>query len=161
MAAFTFNVALGREVELYNRVNDNDPANSALLMVVLALAGLETDAVLKDMDTLAAVVAGTTNEVTNSGYSRKTLTDADLAASAVDDAEDHILLALPLQTFTTIVAGDTWRKVLICYDADTTGGTDANVIPITAHDLLINGVPAVPNGDDIVIDFTDGYVAVK
>lgn len=70
MAGFSFNVALGREVELYNRVDSNDPANSAFIGMVLADSGLETDAVLKDFDTFAAILAGTTNEVTNSGYAR-------------------------------------------------------------------------------------------
>lgn len=30
MASFTFNIAKGRTVELYNRVESNDPANSLL-----------------------------------------------------------------------------------------------------------------------------------
>ena len=99
MADFTFNVALGREVELYNRVDSNDPANSALIMMVLAGTGLETDAVLKDKDDFSALVSGTTNEVTNGSYARKTLTDANLAAYTVDDTNDRIVLVLPVQTF--------------------------------------------------------------
>ena len=41
-------------------------------------AGLEADATLIDVDTLTALLAGTTNEQTTMG--RKTLTDADLVA---------------------------------------------------------------------------------
>jgi hypothetical protein len=158
MGAFTFNQALGREVELYGRVDGNDPSNSALIMVVLAAAGLESDDVLKDKDTLADVVSGSTNEVANTGYSRKTLTDTALAAYTVDDTNDRILLVLPLQTFTTISAGDAWSKVLICYDSDTTSGTDANIVPVTAHDLRIGGTVVVPNGGDIIVDFSGGFV---
>lgn len=162
MSAFTFNVALGREVELYNRVDSNDPTNSALIMVILALTGLETDAVLKDKDTLADVVSGTTNEVTNTGYSRKVLTDANLAAYTVDDTADTITLYLPLQTFSAISAGDTWAKGVIAYDSDTTGGTDANIIPVVGFDVRIDGSPVVPNGDDIVVDFsTNGFVVCR
>lgn len=161
MADFQFNVSLGREVELYNRVDSNDPANSALILVVLAEAGLETDAVLKDKDDLAAVLAGTTNEVTNTNYARKTLTDTELTAYTVDDTNDRILLSLPSQTFTSIAAGNAWRKALVCYDSDTTAGTDANIIPITAHDLLINGTAVVPNGQNIVIDLSAGFVYAK
>jgi hypothetical protein len=162
MSAFTFNVSLGREVELYNRVNSDDPTNSALIMVILALAGLETDAVLKDKDTLADVVSGTTNEVTNTGYSRKVLTDADLAAYTVDDSADTITLYLPLQTFSGIATGDTWAKGVIGYDPDTTGGTDAAIIPVIGFDVRIDGSPVVPNGDDIVVDFsTNGLVVCR
>lgn len=158
MGAFTFNQALGREVELYNRVDTNDPANSALIMLVLAEAGLEPDATLKDYDTVAALLAGASNEVANTGYARKTLTDASLSAYSVDDVNDQILLTLPLQTFTTISAGDVWSKVVIAYDSDTTSGTDANLVPVTAADVRYLGVPISPNGGDIVIDFTGGFV---
>jgi len=139
-----FNIALGRVAELYNRVDTNDPANSALIIVILATAGIESDAVLKDKDTLADVVAGTTNEVTNTGYARKTLTDADLVAFAPDDANDRVDLDIPDQTWTGVVAGDGWNDFLVCYDSDTTGGTDANIVPLTMHDFIVT-----PDGSDI------------
>lgn len=146
MADFVFNIAKGRVVEYYNRVENNDPANSALVVVILATSGLETDAVLRDKDTLADVVSGTTNEVTNSGYARKVLTDADLAAlPAPDDTNDRYDVDIPDQTWTAVAAGDGWSKLIICYDADTTGGTDANIVPLTAHDFVIT-----PDGSDIV-----------
>ena len=144
MADFVFNIAKGRVAEFYNRVDSNDPANSALVIAVLATAGLESDAVLKDFDTLSAVVAGTTNEVTNTGYARKVLTDTDLAALAVDDTNDRIDLDIPDQTWTAVAAGDGWSKLIVCYDSDTTGGTDANIIPLTAHDFVVT-----PDGSDI------------
>lgn len=145
MADFVFNIAKGRVVEYYNRVEGNDPANSALIIVVLATTGLETDAVLKDKDDLAAVVAGTTNEVTNTNYARKVLTDADLAAlPAPDDTNDRYDVDLPDQTWTGVAAGDGWSKFLVCYDSDTTAGTDANIIPLTSHDFAVT-----PDGSDI------------
>lgn len=144
MGDFVFNVAKGRVAEFYNRVKSNDPANSALIVVVLATSGLESDAVLKDLDTLAALVAGTTNEVTNSNYARKVLTDADLAALSIDDANDRVDLDIPDQTWTAVAAGDGWSKLVICYDGDTTAGTDANIIPLTAHDFVVT-----PDGSDI------------
>lgn len=144
MADQVFNIALGRVAELYNRVDSNDPANSALIIAVLATAGIETDAVLKDKDDLAAVVAGTTNEVTNSGYARKVLTEADLAAFAPDDTNDRVDLDIPDQTWTGVAAGDGWNDLLVCYDNDTTGGTDANIVPLTMHDFVVT-----PDGSDI------------
>ena len=144
MSDFVFNVAKGRVIEYYNRVDSNDPANSALIVVVLATSGLESDATLKDFDTLSAVVAGTTNEVTNTNYARKTLTDADLGALAVDDTNDRFDADIPDQTWTAVAAGDGWSKLLVCYDPDTTAGTDTTIVPLTAHDFVVT-----PNGSDI------------
>jgi hypothetical protein len=158
VGAFTFDYALGREVELYNRVDTDDPTNSAFLMVVLAATGLEADTTLRTYATLSALLAGTSNEVTNGAYARKTLTQADLSAFAPNTTTHRTTLSLPLQTFTTIAAGDSWSKVLICYDSDTTGGTDANVLPVTAADLRISDSVIVPNGSNIVIDFSSGFV---
>ena len=144
MADQVFNNALGRVAELYNRVDTNDPANSALIVVVLATSGIETDAVLKDKETLAAVVSGTTNEVTNTNYSRKVLTDADIVAFAADHVNDRVDLDIPDQTWTGVAAGDGWNDILVCYDSDTTGGTDANIVPMTMHDFVVT-----PDGSDI------------
>jgi hypothetical protein len=144
MADFVYNIGKGRVAELYNRVDTNDPANSALVVVVLAQSGIETDAVLKDKDDLAAVVAGTTNEVTNTNYARKVLTDADLAAFAPDDTNDRVDLDIPDQTWTAVAAGDNWSDLVVCYDNDTTGGTDANIVPLTQHDFTVT-----PDGSDI------------
>lgn len=146
MADFTFNVALGRVVELYNRVQANDPANSALVIVVLKAGSISSDATLKDCATLAAVLAsGTTAEASNAGYARKVLTDATLAAIAPDLTNDWEALSIPNQTWTSVAAtGGGWAKLLVCYDADTTAGTDANVIPLTAHDFAVT-----PTGSDI------------
>lgn len=144
MANLVFNVALGRVAELYNRVDTNDPANSALVVIVLATAGIESDATLRDLDTVAALVAGTTNEVTNSGYARKVLTDADIVAFAPDDANDRVDLDIPDQTWTGVAAGDGWNDIVIAYDNDTTAGTDSNIIPLTLHDFVLT-----PDGSDI------------
>lgn len=144
MANFVFNIAKGRVAELATRVDADDPANSALVIVVLATTGLESDATLIDKDDLAAVVSGATNEVTNSGYARKTLTQADISAPAPDDTNDRFDVDIPDQTWTAVAAGDGWSKLLVCYDSDTTGGTDANIIPLTAHDFVL-----VPDGSDI------------
>lgn len=144
MGDFVYNIALGRAAELYNRVDSNDPANSALIIAVLATSGVEADATLKDKDTLADVVSGTTNEVTNTNYARKVLTDADIAAFAPDDANDRVDLDIPDQTWTAVAAGDGWNDLLVCFDSDTTSGTDANIVPMTQHDFVIT-----PDGSDI------------
>lgn len=145
MADFVFNIAKGRVVEYYNRVKSNDPTNSALIMVVIDAAG-DTDATMKDRDDLATLLAGTANEVTNSGYARKTLTDADLAAlPAPDDTNDRYDIDLPDQTWSAVAAGTAWTDIIICYDPDTTTGTDSTLIPLTLHDFAVT-----PDGSDIV-----------
>jgi hypothetical protein len=144
VADFVFNIAKGRVGELYNRVDTNDGANSALLVVVLATANLEGDATLKDYDTLEDILAAANDEVTNTNYARKTLTDADLGAISVDDTNDRFDYDIADQTWTSVAAGDGWSKLLICYDTDTTGGDDGDVIPLTAHDFVVT-----PNGSNI------------
>ena len=144
MANFVYNIAKGRVAELYNRVDLSDPTNAVLVVAVLATAGIEADSVLIDKDDLAAVVSGTTNEVTNSGYARKVLSDADISAFAPDDANDRVDLDIPDQTWTGVAAGDGFNDIVICYDSDSTGGTDSGIVPMTQHDFVV-----VPDGSDI------------
>lgn len=145
MADFVFNVAKGRVAELYNRVDSNDGANSALIIVAINANGA-TDATMKDYDTLSALL-GDANvaEVTNSNYARKTLTDSDIAAMTPDDTNDRMDLDIPDQTWSAVAAGDDWTDLIICYDSDTTAGTDANIIPLTCHDFAVT-----PDGSDII-----------
>ena len=144
MADQVFNIALGRVAELYNRVDTSDPANAVIVISVLATAGLESDAILKDKDDLGDVVSGTTAEVTNTGYARKVLTDADIVAFAPDDTNDRVDLDIPDQTWTGVAAGDGWSRFLTNYDSDSTGGTDANIVPMTSHDFVVT-----PSGSDV------------
>ena len=145
MANVVVNIAKGRVVELYNRVKSNDPANSALILVPLETSGLEADSVLIDKDTLADLLSGATNEQTTMG--RKTLTDADLATlPAPDDTNDRYEVSLPSVTWTA-ASGNAISKIAVCYDPDTTGGTDANVIPLTIFDAA-----ATPDGNDLVLN---------
>jgi hypothetical protein len=153
MADFVFNIAKGRVAELYNRVDSSDPTNAVLVVVVLATTGLESDGTLRDKDTLADVVSGTTNEVTNTNYARKVLSDSDIAAFAADDTNDRVDLDIPDQTWTAVAAGDGWSKIVICYDSDSTGGADSAIVPLTAHDFVVT-----PDGSDITAQIaSDGF----
>jgi hypothetical protein len=155
MANFTFNVAKGRVVEYYNRVENNDPAASALVVIVLATTGLEAQGVLEDADTFAAVVAGTTNEVTGTGWNRKTLTDTELAAfPAPDDTNNRYAVALPSFSWTPDAAADDASALVVCYDADTAAGTDANLIPLTHHDFVVS-----TDGNQVTVNAGDFFRA--
>jgi hypothetical protein len=152
MANIVFNIAKGRVVELYNRVKGNDPVNAAFILVPIETSGLEADATLIDVDTLAALLAGTTNEQTTMG--RKTLTDADLAAlPAPDDVNDRYSLSLPTVTWTA-ATGNAISKIAVCYDSDTTAGTDANIVPLTMFDFVVT-----PSGVDIQVTGGEFYRA--
>lgn len=147
MADGVFNIAKGRVNELHDRVVNNDPANSALVVVILKATGLEADATLRDYDTLADILAAANDEATNVNYARKVLTNTELAASAVDDVNDRREADFPDQTYTAVAAaGGAWGKALVCYDSDTTAGTDANIVPLTYQDFAVT-----PDGTDILL----------
>lgn len=155
MADFVYNIAKGRVVEYYNRVKSNDPTNSALVIVAIN-ANAVADSTFIDLDDLSAILATAAAEATNTGYARKVLTDADLAAlPAPDDGNDRYDVDLPDQTWSSVQAsGGAWTDLIICYDGDTTGGTDANIIPLTHHDFAVT-----PDGSDIVAQIANFFRA--
>lgn len=144
MANIVFNIAKGRVVEYYNRVEASDPTNAALILVPIETTGLEADSVLIDKDSLDALLSGTTNEQTTMG--RKTLTDTELAAlPAPDDTNNRYEISLPSVTWTA-ATGNPISKIAVCYDPDTTGGADSAIIPLTLFDFVVT-----PSGANIVL----------
>jgi len=136
MADIVFNIAKGR-VNSYAALAGT--GNAALILVPLEAADLEADATLEDYTTLAAVLANNT-EQTDLG--RKTITAATVTPDNVNDRQDADFAD---QTYTD-ADGDPIGAFLVCFDADTTGGTDANIVPLTKHDFS-----ATPDGNDIVV----------
>lgn len=139
MADGVFNISKGQGVELYRRVKNNDPANSAFIIVALKATGLEADSVLRDYDNLSLILAAANDEATNVNYARKTYTDADLAAlPAPDDANDRFDIDISDPVWSLVAAaGGAWGKLLVCYDGDTTAGDDTNIQPVTFHDFAV------------------------
>lgn len=137
MADGVFNIAKGRIVELYNRVDNSDPTNAVLVLVLLKVA--EADSTLEDYDTLSALLLGSNTEADFTSYARITLDDTDLSASAVDDTNNRYDLDIPDQTWSSAggVSDNTLVKLLICYDSDSTGGTDANIVPLCHYDFAV------------------------
>lgn len=142
MANVVFNVALGRAAHLASL----PAANDGLVLIPLETAGLETDAVLRDKDTFADVVAGSTNEQTTVG--RKALAAVTVT---VDDANDRVALDAADVTWTA-PTGNPVGAIVICYDPDTTAGTDADLIPLTKHDLTWS-----PDGNTFTLTIADFY----
>lgn len=147
MGEFVYNIGKGRTVELYNRVKSNSPTNSAFIVVVVN-RGSATDDTMKGYDDLAALLGDAqVAEVTNTGYARKTLTDADLAAlPAPDDAGDRYDVDILDQTWSNVAAGTAWTDMVVCYDSDTTAAGDSGIIPLTNHTLSV----PTPDGSSIV-----------
>lgn len=134
MADLVFNIALGK-VKSYAELG---AANDALVFVPLETTGLEADATLRDHDDLAALLAGTSNEQTTMG--RKTVTAATVT---VDDTNNRVDIDVADQTWVA-ATGNAVSALLICYDPDTTAGTDSTIIPLTKHDFVVT-----PDGSDI------------
>jgi len=140
---FVFNIAKGRFAEFYNRVKNNDPSASALVAVVVNTAA--SDATLKDLDTLADVLADSdTDELNNSGYSRVVLTDSDLDPLSPDDSGDFMKITVPTLNFGEVEAGMDATNIIIGYDANTGSGTDADIIPVSCHEYAVS-----PNGTEM------------
>ncbi|MFK0062622.1 hypothetical protein ACIQTN_25770 [Streptomyces werraensis] len=140
MANIVFNQALGRLAHYASLPATND----ALVLVPLEAAGLVTDAVMRDYDTLDAILAGASNEQTTMG--RKTLTGVTVT---VDDANDRVNIDAADVTWTA-ATGAAIGAVVICYDPDTTTGTDADLIPLTKHDVTMT-----PDGSDFTLTISD------
>lgn len=139
------NPAKGRVAELVQRVLDNDPANAAI--VIVALQAAEADDTLRSYATLSAMLAQAGNtEATFTNYARVVYTDADAVTRVVDNVNDRVDCDFP--DFTYTAAGGTVDNSLVkqipCFDPDTTGGTDADLIPLTHHDFV-----QATNGGDI------------
>lgn len=153
MANYVFNIGKGRAAELYNRAENNDPANSALILVPLSAS--DTEANSQDFDDLTAVLGGAANEATGGGWVRKTLESSQLAAfPAPDDTNNRYAVAVPSVTWTTPAGGNNTTGLLICYDSDTTAGTDANIIPLTHHDFVVT-----TDSNDVVLNVGDFFRA--
>lgn len=129
MADGVFNIAKGK-VGYYATL---PAANDALIVVLLKSTGLEADDTLNNYDDLAALLAATNDEADFTNYSRKTLASV---AGTVDDTNNRLDVDAADFSYTNAggATNNTVGKAIICYDADTTAGTDANIIPCTYHD---------------------------
>lgn len=141
MANLVFNQALGAMAAWFKRVDDNDPAG-AVLRIFIIDNNAETDANMKDADTMTALFALLANEVTNTNYVNIALDDTDVAFT-VDDGGDQVELDFADQTFSSIASGDAWTDLVVAWD-ETGADNDALTIPGTLHDFVVT-----PDGSDI------------
>ncbi|QQM45227.1 hypothetical protein [Streptomyces liliifuscus] len=145
MADITFNIALGKVASLAALTGG---ANDALIMVPLEATGLVADSVMRDYDTLSDLLAGASNEQATIG--RKTLTGVTVN---VNDTDNRIDLDADAVTWTA-PTGNPVGALVICYDPDTTSGTDADLIPLTKH-----GITWTPDGNNFTLNIADFFRA--
>lgn len=127
MAALIPNIAKGK-VAYYAGL---PAANDALIWVLFS--GTETDANLRDADTLTAIIALAVDEATFTGYSRQTATSVTVTVDDTNDRTD-VDTADPSWSPTTAQA---LTRIGCFYDPDTTGGTDADMIPLFIDDFAL------------------------
>jgi len=137
MADFVFNVAKGAVAEKVR----NNPTSLGVLVLKTTT---ESDANLIDRDSVAAIVANS-DEAEAEGYSRKT---GITGTVTVDDTSDEVTVDIPDQTWTGVAAGETWTKLIIFVEEDS---TDDDRIPLTAHDFSVS-----TDGSDITAQIPSG-----
>lgn len=146
MADIVFNIALGK-IAYYASL---PAANDALIAVPIETTGIVSDATMRDYDDLNALLAGASNEQSTMG--RKTLASVTVT---VDDTNDRVAVDCADITWTA-ASGNAISAIVICYDPDTTGGTDADIIPLTKH-----GFVSTPDGSDLTATITDFFRATS
>jgi hypothetical protein len=151
-----FNIALGRALELHNRVKFEDPSSSRL--VVVLLRAVETEEGLIDRSNLWSLLNSVDNTEANfTGYSRKVLAAADLDASVVNLTTNVHIAVLPELTWANAggATDNSLVKLLVCYVDDYAMGVDDDYIPLVALDFV-----TTTDGDDLVaLSNADGYIS--
>lgn len=141
-----FNISKGKVAEYAERILANDPANS-VFHIELAF-GAATDATIKDYDSLGALLADAGVDVaTFTNYADKQITNPTVTP---DDSGDKNDVDIPDQTWSSAGNGsnNTLTRLFVCYDSDSTAGTDSAIIPCTFHDFAVT-----TDGSDLTAQF--------
>jgi hypothetical protein len=155
VANIVHNVALGREREFVDRVNNNDPSTSGILWIPVLASGLETDATLKDKTTITDYFSGATDEATGSNWNRKTHTDTSGLTVTVTHGSDVLNIDAPDLVWTPGPSAGNAGKLLGAYKADT-GAADSTGIPIVSLDFTVT-----VDGNQVTFQFhANGFVQI-
>jgi hypothetical protein len=139
MANFVYNVALGRVAE---------KAADGAVLKLLVLKAAATDAVLKDLDTVAAVLAnGSTTEADFTNYARATLGSVVVT---VDDGTDSVRVdcADVVFSFAGGALNNTTTDAIIYEEV---AGGDANCIPLVQLDCVFT-----TDGNNVTLQINAG-----
>lgn len=141
MTDLVFNVSVGK-IRWY--VQQVGVGNAALIAVPLENTALVGDATMRDYATLADILAGASNEQTTLG--RKTIT---VATDTVNNTADRWEGDVADLVWTT-PSGNQVGAIVICFDPNTTIGTDADLVPLTKHGWVMT-----PEGDSLTANVAD------
>lgn len=153
MADGVFNIAKGKVNELVTRVDDDDPTDAAIVLVLLKTSA-EADATLEDYATLALLLAGSNTEANFTNYARAVLTST-VPSTSVDNTNNWATADLPNTTWSSAggTLDNTLVKMIVCYDPDSTIGDDTTLVPLTHHDFDVT-----TDGNDLTATFhLDGF----
>lgn len=130
MGDVQFNIAKARSAVYLDNVGIG---NARLIAVLLKASGLESDLTLVDHDTLASVLAGTSDECDFTNYVRKTISSV---TNTIDDTNNWFNsdTADLIWAAAGGAANNSIGAILFCYDSDTSGGGDASIIPLYKMD---------------------------
>lgn len=128
MAAGLFNIAKGRLVHYASL-----PAAADGFLFVL-LSAVEADDVLNNYTSLSELLAATGNtEATFTGYTRVPST----AVTVTTDTTANTVKVDVADPSWSPTSAQALAKLLICYDADTAAGTDADIVPLFFDDVAL------------------------
>jgi|WetSurMetagenome_2_1015567.scaffolds.fasta_scaffold625813_1 hypothetical protein len=140
MASFAFNVSKGKHAYYA----DLPAASDAFVVIPIEASGVEADSILVDYTSVAAILAGSTNEQTTMG--RKTITSVGIL---IDYANDRVSIDTADIVWSS-ASGSAVSDLLVAYDPDTTGGTDSDLVPLSWHDFSV-----IPDGSTITATVND------
>jgi hypothetical protein len=143
MANFVFNVGKGRIKQLIS---------SGATLKALLLKTADTDAAMKDVDTITALLATVADEADFTNYARPTLASV---TQTVDDTGDKVDADFADIVFTSAggATNNTTTDLIIYYDP---GGGDSACIPLVCLDAVFT-----TNGQNVtlVVDSTGFWSA--
>lgn len=151
MAARVPNIAKGK-IGYYAGL----PATNDALIMALVLPGADDLDDFVDDVSLAAVLANN-GECTFTGYARRTLTTV---AWSVDNTNDLAKATADDPASWTRAGGSSQAAAyaVVAYDPDTTGGTDADIIPLAVYDCAVT----FDDGVETQVQFhADGVVVAE
>lgn len=99
----------------------------------MLFTGTEADDNLRDADTLTAIIATALNEATFAGYARVTAAGVTVT---VDDTNNRTDVDANDPSWSP-TAAEALTRIGLFYDPDTTGGTDADLIPLFIDDFAL------------------------
>lgn len=151
MSSFVFTSALGRIASFAMLVRDTAVTTTSptLLVVPIETTGIESDTNMRQRDTLADILAQSTNEQTTAG--RKAI-NSGITVTVDETAFTQTCKAPDVTWSGANSAGNQVTAFIWCYLPDRSSTNDALAIPLTKHDRLW-----APDGQPFILSGPNGF----